>query len=67
MSTPQSVLLDWNLSRVTRLVISVVAVVLALRLTDDFLPGLGMAIVLAIVLDIPWWLHTHYVAQSKGE
>jgi len=67
MSTPQSALLDWNLSRVTRVAVSVVAVFLAFRLTDEFLPGLGMAIILAIVIDIPWWLHTRYVAQSKGE
>lgn len=54
MSTMQSAFLNWNLSRITRIIKSAVAVFLALRLTDGFLLGLGVAVVLAIVLDIPW-------------
>lgn len=53
MSTMQSALLGLNLSRVTRLVVSIVAIFIALRLTDDFFTGLGVAVVLVIVLDIP--------------
>lgn len=57
--------LDLNLSRVTRLVVSIVAIFIALRLTDDFFTGLGVAVVLVIVLDIPWSLHNRYVTRDK--
>ncbi|SFS54701.1 hypothetical protein SAMN04488556_1452 [Halostagnicola kamekurae] len=57
--------LNLNPSRVTRLVGSIVAIFIALRLTDDFFTGLGVAVVLVIVLDIPWSLHNRYVARDK--
>ncbi|TKX43874.1 MULTISPECIES: hypothetical protein [Halorubrum] len=57
MSTLRSVLLNWNLNRVTRAAVSGAAVFLAIRVTDGFLMGLGAAVVLAMVLDIPWWLY----------
>ncbi|WP_231187360.1 hypothetical protein [Haladaptatus sp. DYF46] len=57
MSTLRSVLLDWNLNRVTRIAVSGAAVFLAIRVTDGLLIGLGVAVVLAMMLDIPWWLY----------
>jgi Sec-independent protein secretion pathway component TatC len=57
MFTLRSVLLNWNLNRVTRAAVSGAAVFLAIRVTDGFLMGLGVAVVLAMVLDIPWWLY----------
>jgi len=65
VSTPQSALLEWNLRRVSRVVVSAIAVFLALRLTDGFVLGLGVAVVLAILLEVPWWLHKCYVAQNE--
>jgi len=61
----QSVLIEWNLRRVSRVVVSAIAVFLALRLTDGFVLGLGVAVVLAILLEIRWWLHRRYVAQNE--
>jgi Sec-independent protein secretion pathway component TatC len=57
MSTLRSVLLNWNLNRVTRVAVSGAAVFLAIRVTDGLLMGLGVAVVLAMMLDIPWWLY----------
>ena len=64
MSPIQSALLNWDLSRITRVVVSAVAVFLTLRLTDGFLLGVGVAVVLAIVLDMPWWLYSRYAARN---
>jgi len=64
MSPLRSALLDWDLNRVTRVAISVVAVFVALRLTDGFLSGLGVAVVLAAVLDVPWWLSERYGTRT---
>jgi len=60
MSPLRSALLDWDLNRVTRIAVSAVAVFLAFRLTDGFLPGLGVAVVLAVALDVPWWLYDRF-------
>ncbi|RLM49502.1 hypothetical protein [Halorubrum sp. Atlit-28R] len=57
MFTLRSVLLNWDLNRVTRAAVSGAAVFLAIRVTDGFLMGLGVAVVLAVVLDVPWWLY----------
>ena len=57
MFTLRSVLLDWNLNRVTRVAMSGAAVFLAIRVIDGLLMGLVLAVVLAMVLDIPWWLY----------
>lgn len=54
-----------TLQSASRLAVSVVAVFLALRLTDDFVTGLGLAVMMAIVLDIPWWLYKRYTTQSE--
>jgi len=54
MSALQSVLLDWDVSRVYRVITAGLAIYLSLRITDGFLSGLGLVIVLAIVLEIPW-------------
>jgi len=56
MAALQSALLNWNPLRVTRVIVSIVAVSLAFRVTDEMVLGLGVAIGLAMVLDIPWWL-----------
>jgi len=61
----QSALLNWNLRRVTRVVVSSIAVFLAFRLTDGFLLGLGVAVALAIVIDVPWWLRNRYVTRDE--
>ena len=67
MSTLQSALLDWDVSRITRVVMSGTAVFLAFRVTDEFLVGLGAAVVFAVVLDIPWWLYNRHTTQSTDE
>jgi hypothetical protein len=65
MSTLRSVFLDWNLNRVTRIAVSGAAVFLAIRVTDGLLIGLGVAVVLVMVLDIPWWLYDR--SSQPGE
>ncbi|SFL46781.1 hypothetical protein SAMN04487950_3903 [Halogranum rubrum] len=67
MSTLQSALLDWNLSRIIRVVISGTAVFLAFRVTDEVLVGLGAAVAFAMVLDIPWWLYNRHTTQSADK
>ena len=52
--TPQ---LDSSLYRAIRIAISGIAVFLALQLKDDFLVGVGLAVTLAVMLDILWWLY----------
>ncbi len=61
----QSALFNWNLERLTRIGGSAVAVFLALRLTDGFAMGVAVAVVLAMVLDIPWWLYRR--SAERGE
>ena len=65
MSMLRSVLLDWNLNRVTRVAVSGAAVFLAIRVTDGLLTGLVLAIVLATVLDIPWWLYDRFTQPDE--
>lgn len=65
MSVLRSPLLDWNLNRVARVAVSSIAVFLAIRLTDGFLVGLGVAVVLAMVLDVPWWLYDRYAQSDR--
>ena len=65
MSVLRSPLLDWNLNRVTRVAVSSIAVFLAIRLTDGFLLGLGVAVVLAMILDVPWWLYDRYAQSDR--
>ena len=65
MFTLRSVLLDWNLNRVTRVAMSGAAVFLAIRVTDGLLTGLVLAIVLATVLDIPWWLYDRFTQPDE--
>mgnify|MGYP000689256254 CR=1 FL=1 len=60
MSALRSALFDWNLNRVVRVAVGGIALFLAMRLTDGFLVGLGVAVALAMVLDIPWWLYDRY-------
>lgn len=60
MSALWSAFFEWNLNRVARVAVSCIAVVLAIRLTDGLLVGLGVAVVLALVLDVPWWLYDRY-------
>jgi uncharacterized membrane protein len=67
MSTLQSALPDWNLSRTIRVTISGTAVFLAFRVTDKILVGLGVAVVFAMVLDIPYWLYNRHTTQSADE
>lgn len=65
MSALRFALLDWNLNRVTRVAVSGIVVFLAIRLTDGFLVGLGVAVALALVLDVPWWLYDRYAQSDK--
>ena len=65
MSVLRSPLLDWNLNRVTRVAVSCIAVFLAIRLTEGVLVGLGVAVVLAMVFDVPWWLYDRYAQSDK--
>jgi predicted PurR-regulated permease PerM len=67
MSALQPALLKWNLSRILRVVITGTAVFLSFRVTDDVLVGLGVAVVLAMVLDIPWWLYNRRTTQSTDK
>jgi hypothetical protein len=67
MSTLQSALLDWNLSRIIRVVMSGTAVFLSFRVTDEFLVGLGAAVAFAMALDTPWWLYNRHTTQSTDE
>jgi Flp pilus assembly protein TadB len=64
MPTLQSALLNWNPSRLIRVVISGTAVFFSLRVTDEVLVGLSVAVVLAMVLDIPWWLYNRHTTRS---
>ena len=50
MPTLRSTLLSWNLSRLIRIVIGGTAVFFSFRVTDEFLVGLSVAIVLALAL-----------------
>jgi Sec-independent protein secretion pathway component TatC len=65
MSALRSALFDWGLNRATRVAVSCIAVFLAIRLTDRLLVGLGVAVALAMILDVPWWLYDRYT-QSDG-
>ncbi|SIS01461.1 hypothetical protein SAMN05421752_107139 [Natronorubrum thiooxidans] len=65
MSALRSALFDWNLNRVARVAVSGIAVFLAIRLTDGLLVGLGVAVALAMVLDVPWWLYDRYAQSDK--
>ncbi|WP_080510859.1 hypothetical protein [Halorubrum californiense] len=64
MSALQSALLNWNSSRIITAVIAGTAVFLASQVTDGVLLEFGVAVVLAMVLDIPWWLYNHHTTQS---
>jgi predicted PurR-regulated permease PerM len=66
MSTLQSALLNWNPSRLIRVIIGGTAVFFSLRVTDEFLVGLTVAVVLAVVLDIPWWLYNRHTQSADG-
>jgi len=57
MTVLRTALLDWHLSRATRVIVSGITLFLAFHFTEGFLTGLGVAVVLAIVLDTPWWLY----------
>ena len=48
---------DSSLSRVVRIAISGIVVFLASQFTDKLFVGLGMAVTLAVMFDIPWWLY----------
>ena len=61
----QSALFEWNPRRVSRVAVSAAAVFLAGRLTDDFVLGLGAVVVLAMLLDVPWWLHHRFAARTE--
>ncbi|SET84526.1 hypothetical protein SAMN04488694_11430 [Natrinema hispanicum] len=65
MSALRSALFDWNLNRVVRVAVSGIAVFLAIRLTDGLLVGLGVAVALALVLDVPWWMYDRYAQSDK--
>ena len=65
MSALRSALFDWKLNRVARVAVSGIAVFLAIRLTDGLLVGLGVAVALAMVLDVPWWLYDRYAQSDK--
>jgi uncharacterized membrane protein len=65
MSALRSAMLNWNLNRVMRVAVSSIAVFLAIHLTDRLLVGLGVAVVLAMVLDVPWWLYDRYAQSDK--
>ncbi|WP_440772646.1 hypothetical protein [Natronorubrum sp. DTA28] len=65
MSTLRSALFDWNPNRVTRVAVSGIAVFLAVRFTDGLLVGFGVAVGLAVVLDVPWWLYDRYAQSEK--
>ena len=66
MSALRTVLLGWNLNRLTRVAVSGVVVFIAVQLTDGLLVGLAVAIVLAILLDTPWWLYERYANRNDG-
>lgn len=61
MSALRSALFDWNLNRVASVAVSGTAVFFAVRITDGLLVGIGVAVALAVVLAVPWWLHDRYV------
>ena len=65
MSALRSALFDWNLNRVVRVAVSSITVFLAIRLTDGLLVGLGVAVALAMVLDVPWWMYDRYAQSDK--
>jgi len=65
MSALRSAFFDWNLNRVVRVALSGIAVFLAIRLTDGLLVGLGVAVVLALVLDVSWWMYDRYAQSDK--
>ncbi|RZV06490.1 hypothetical protein SAMN05192552_105311 [Natrinema hispanicum] len=65
MSALPSALFDWNLNRVVRVAVSGIAVFLAIRLTDGLLVGLGVAVALALVLNVPWWMYDRYAQSDK--
>jgi tRNA A37 threonylcarbamoyltransferase TsaD len=44
--------------------VSAVAVFVAPRLTEGFLPGVGVAVALAVVLDVPWWVVNRYSGRA---
>jgi hypothetical protein len=58
MTALRSILFEWDLSRVVRVAVSGVAITIALRVTDDPVIGLGVASVLAVALDIPWYVYS---------
>lgn len=62
-----SALPDRFLSWIRRVAASAVAVFVALRLTDEFITGLGAAVVLAVALDLPWWLYDRLGVRSEHE
>ena len=64
MSSLRSGFFSWTPDKVARVAVSGIAVFLAVRGTDRLLIGLGVAVALAMMLDIPRWLYDRY-AQSE--
>ncbi|QCW04599.1 hypothetical protein [Natrinema pallidum] len=54
MSALRTALLEWNLSRISWVLRTALAVFLARRVTDGFLTGLGAALLFLFVLALAW-------------
>ncbi|WP_408959678.1 hypothetical protein [Natrinema sp. 74] len=64
MSAVRSVLLEWDWNRVARVVVSGLAVFLALRLTDGFVTGLGATFLFLAVFTVPWEIADRLLDRS---
>ncbi|PHQ47704.1 hypothetical protein DJ68_00415 [Halorubrum sp. C3] len=56
---------SWNPDKVARVAVSGIAVFVAVRVTDRLLIGLGVAVALAMTLDIPRWLYNRYTRSEE--
>lgn len=64
MSALRDALFDWDANRVWRVVVTAVALFVAVNYTDGFLLGLGVTIAVGMALDTPRMLYSHWVRSS---
>ncbi|QCS43941.1 hypothetical protein [Natrinema versiforme] len=65
MSALRSVLLEWDLNRISRILVAGLAVFLARRVTDGFLTGLGATLLFLFVLAVAWEAAKRIVGGSS--
>ena len=66
MAGLRSALLEWDWNRVARVIVSGLAVFLALRLTDGFVTGLGATFLFLFLFTVPWEIATRLLDRLRA-